>query len=152
FVLLEPVWQPERVADALLQTRVTGRLDRRRLRSKGQNVPLLLDVGHNPHAASYLADSLAARPPAGRRLAVFGLLAAKDLDGILNVLLPRVDEWAVAPLATPRSAPAGDLQDALLRRGVSVSIHAGVAQALEAQLAQAEEGDEILLFGSFYCV
>ncbi|WP_313224534.1 bifunctional tetrahydrofolate synthase/dihydrofolate synthase [Stutzerimonas nitrititolerans] len=152
FVLLEPVWQPERVADALLQTRVTGRLDRRTLRSKGQNVPLLLDVGHNPHAASYLAESLAARPPAGRRLAVFGLLADKDLDGILDVLLPRVDEWAVAPLATPRSAPAGDLQDALLRRGVSVSIHAGVAQALEAQLAQAEEGDEILLFGSFYCV
>ncbi|MBA1236277.1 bifunctional tetrahydrofolate synthase/dihydrofolate synthase [Pseudomonas stutzeri] len=152
FVLLEPGWQPERVADALLQTRVTGRLDRRRLRSKGQNVPLLLDVGHNPHAASYLAESLAARPPAGRRLAVFGLLADKDLDGILDVLLPRVDEWAVAPLATPRSAPAGDLQDALLRRGVSVSIHAGVAQALEAQLAQAEEGDEILLFGSFYCV
>ena len=152
FVLLEPVWQPERVADALLQTRVTGRLDRRTLRSKGQNVPLLLDVGHNPHAASYLAESLAARPPAGRRLAVFGLLADKDLDGILDVLLPRVDDWAVAPLATPRSAPAGDLQNALLRRGVSVSIHAGVAQALEAQLAQAEEGDEILLFGSFYCV
>ncbi|WP_313055552.1 bifunctional tetrahydrofolate synthase/dihydrofolate synthase [Stutzerimonas nitrititolerans] len=152
FVLLEPGWQPERVADALLQTRVTGRLDRRTLRSKGQNVPLLLDVGHNPHAASYLAESLAARPPAGRRLAVFGLLADKDLDGILDVLLPRVDEWAVAPLATPRSAPASDLHEALLRRGASVSIHAGVAQALEAQLAQAEEGDEILLFGSFYCV
>ncbi|WP_313290133.1 bifunctional tetrahydrofolate synthase/dihydrofolate synthase [Stutzerimonas nitrititolerans] len=152
FVMLEPGWQPKRVADALLQTRVTGRLDRRTLRSKGQNVPLLLDVGHNPHAASYLAESLAARPPAGRRLAVFGLLADKDLDGILDVLLPRVDGWAVAPLATPRSAPAGDLEEALLRRGASVSIHAGVAQALEAQLAQAEEGDEILLFGSFYCV
>lgn len=152
FVLLEPGWQPERVADALLQTRVTGRLDRRTLRSKGQDVPLLLDVGHNPHAASYLAESLAARPPAGRRLAVFGLLADKDLDGILDVLLPRVDEWAVAPLATPRSAPASDLHEALLRRGASVSIHAGVAQALEAQLAQAEGGDEILLFGSFYCV
>lgn len=152
FVLLEPGWQPERVADVLLQTRVTGRLDRRTLRSKGQDVPLLLDVGHNPHAASYLAESLAARPPAGRRLAVFGLLADKDLDGILDVLLPRVDEWAVAPLATPRSAPASDLHEALLRRGASVSIHAGVAQALEAQLAQAEEGDEILLFGSFYCV
>jgi len=152
FVLLEPGWQPERVADALLQTRVTGRLDRRTLRSKGQNVPLLLDVGHNPHAASYLAESLAARPPTGRRLAVFGLLADKDLDGILDVLLPRVDGWAVAPLATPRSAPASDLHEALLRRGASVSIHAGVAQALEAQLAQAEEGDEILLFGSFYCV
>ncbi|WP_313309869.1 bifunctional tetrahydrofolate synthase/dihydrofolate synthase [Stutzerimonas nitrititolerans] len=152
FALLEPGWQPERVADALLQTRVTGRLDRRTLRSKGQNVPLLLDVGHNPHAASYLAESLAARPPTGRRLAVFGLLADKDLDGILDVLLPRVDGWAVAPLATPRSAPASDLHEALLRRGASVSIHAGVAQALEAQLAQAEEGDEILLFGSFYCV
>ncbi|MFV0455116.1 MAG: bifunctional tetrahydrofolate synthase/dihydrofolate synthase [Pseudomonas sp.] len=152
FVLLEPSWQPERVADALLQTRVTGRLDRRTLRSKGQSVPLLLDVGHNPHAASYLAESLAARPPVGRRLAVFGLLADKDLNGILDVLLPQVDGWAVAPLATSRSALASDLQEALLRRGASVSIHASVAQALEAQLAQAGAGDEILLFGSFYCV
>lgn len=152
FVLLDPNWQPERIADALLQTWVTGRLDRRTLRSNGRDVPLLLDVGHNPHAASYLAESLASRAPAGRRLAVFGLLADKDLDGILEALLPHVDDWAVAPLATPRSAPAGDLQAALLRRGVSVSIHAGVAQALEAQLAQAGEGDEILLFGSFYCV
>ena len=152
FMLLDSTWQPERVADALLSTRVTGRLDRRTLRSDGRDVSLLLDVGHNPHAASYLADSLASRPPTGRRLAVFGLLADKDLDGILDVLLSRIDDWAVAPLATPRSAPASDLQEALLRRGASVSIHAGVAQALEAQLAQAGEGDEILLFGSFYCV
>lgn len=152
FMLLDSTWQPERVADALLSTRVTGRLDRRTLRSDGRDVPLLLDVGHNPHAASYLADSLASRPPPGRRLAVFGLLADKDLDGILDVLLPRIDDWAVAPLATPRSASASDLQEALLRRGASVTIHANVAQALEAQLAQAGEGDEILLFGSFYCV
>lgn len=152
FALLEPNWQPERIPDALLQTRVTGRLDRRMVRSKGQDVPLLLDVGHNPHAASYLAESLAARPPAGRRLAVFGLLADKDLDGILDVLLLQVDDWAVAPLATPRSASVDDLQAALLKRGASVSIHADIAQALEAQLRQARAGDEILLFGSFYCV
>ena len=152
FALIEPNWQPERIAGALLQTRVAGRLDRRTLRSEGREVPLLLDVGHNPHAASYLAASLAARPPVGRRLAVFGLLADKDLDGILDALQSRVDDWAVAPLATRRSAAASDLQAALLRRGASVSIYPDISQALEAQLAQAGDGDEILLFGSFYCV
>ena len=152
FALLDVSWHPASIVEALRATRVTGRLDMRTLRRAGFDVPLLLDVGHNPHAASFLANTLALRPVAGRRLAVFGLLADKDLDGILDVLVNRIDGWAVAPLATSRSMPAGDLHAALLKRGASVSIHAEVAQALEAQLAQAEEGDEILLFGSFYCV
>nr|MBF0681278.1 bifunctional tetrahydrofolate synthase/dihydrofolate synthase [Pseudomonas sp.] len=152
FALLDVRWHPEAIGDALRATRVTGRLDLRVLHRDGFDVPLLLDVGHNPHAASFLVGSLARRPVAGRRLAVFGLLVDKDLNGILDALLPQVDDWAVAPLDTPRSMPVGNLQAALLKRGASVSIYADVSQALDAQLEQARAGDEILLFGSFYCV
>lgn len=45
-----------------------------------------------------------------------------------------------------------DLQAALENLGVAVASYASVAAALEAQCAQADAGDEILLFGSFYCV
>ncbi len=118
----------------------------------------MLDVGHNPHAAEYLAQRLARQPLVGRRLAVFGLLSDKDLDGVLSQLDAQVQQWAVAPLQSPRSRPAGELQAALQARGASeargasVTAYESVAAALEGQCAQASVDDEILLFGSFFCV
>ncbi len=152
FALIEPSWQPERLIEALRNTRVTGRLDRRTIYWKGHDLPILLDVGHNPHAAAYLARQLQLEPRSGRRFAVFGLLADKDLAGVIDELLPVVDTWAVAPLATPRSRSAAELSAALMERAASVTIYSGISQALERQCDLADEGDEILLFGSFYCV
>ncbi|MQU50057.1 bifunctional tetrahydrofolate synthase/dihydrofolate synthase, partial [Pseudomonas sp. FSL A6-1183] len=80
YALTDLPWQPERIVAALAGTRITGRLDRRQFSWKGKPLHILLDVGHNPHAAEYLARRLAQRPVAGKRLAVFGLLADKDLD------------------------------------------------------------------------
>ncbi|WP_263224146.1 bifunctional tetrahydrofolate synthase/dihydrofolate synthase [Pseudomonas alabamensis] len=145
-------WDPEHLRRTLLATRVTGRLDRRAVMWQGKRLQLLLDVGHNPHAAGYLAQRLAARAPLGRRLAVFGLLSDKDLDGVIAPLTGVVDDWAVAPLESPRSRPAAELYDALKNLGATVKSHEGVDAALEAQCTQATEDDEILLFGSFFCV
>ena len=152
FALLELPWEPDSLIRALLATRVVGRLDRRVIRYEGRDLSILLDVGHNPHAAEYLARTLQRQPPAGRRCAVFGLLADKDLPGVIEPLLPVVADWAVAPLSVARTRSAAQLSEALMERGASVTIYSNVGEALDAQCAQALAGDEILLFGSFYCV
>ncbi|MDP3817163.1 bifunctional tetrahydrofolate synthase/dihydrofolate synthase [Pseudomonas sp.] len=152
YALMELPWQAEQIGSALLKTRITGRLDRRSLNWQGKPLTLLLDVGHNPHAAEYLAQRLASRASLHRRLAVFGLLADKDLAGVVAPLLSEVSEWAVAPLPTSRTCGAGELQAHLHNSGARVTAHADVQAALEAQCAKASAGDEILLFGSFYCV
>jgi dihydrofolate synthase/folylpolyglutamate synthase len=152
YAVLGMAWQPESLVAALQRTRVTGRLDVRRVNWQGRELTLLLDVGHNPHAAEYLATRLTARPLKGRRLAVFGLLADKDLEGVLAPLQLEVQGWAVAPLDSPRSRPAGELEAALHNLGADVRACASVAEALLVQCGQASEGDEILVFGSFYCV
>ncbi len=152
YLLLGLPWQAEQIVEALKNTRVVGRLDRRQFDWHGKRLNLLLDVGHNPHAAQYLAHRLALRPLAGKRLAVFGLLADKDLDGVLAELNGSVQQWAVAPLNSARSRPVADLQTALQNLGASVTSYESVAAALEGQCAQATAEDEILLFGSFYCV
>lgn len=152
FVLIESTWEPEQVSEALRITRITGRLDRRTICWNGRNLSILLDVGHNPHAAAYLSTQLQPLPEPARRFAVFGLLADKDLAGVIDELLPVVDTWAVAPLDTPRSRSAAELSMALMERDASVTIYSGISQALEQQCDMAGEGDEILLFGSFYCV
>ncbi|MGH8463388.1 MAG: glutamate ligase domain-containing protein, partial [Pseudomonas sp.] len=137
---------------ALQSTRMVGRLDRRAFRWQGKSLTILMDVGHNPHAAEYLARRLAARPVQGKRLAVFGLLVDKDLDGVVQPLLGAVQGWAVAPLDTPRSRPAHELQTVLASHGAGVKCYSSVADALEGQCALATADDEILLFGSFFCV
>ena len=152
YASLDLPWHPEQLAAALQRARVSGRLERRQLHWQGKTLALLLDVGHNPHAAEYLAVRLAARPVSGRRLAVFGLLADKDLDGVLAPLQLEVQDWAVAPLATSRTRPAGELEAALRNLGASVQGCGSVAEALLVQCGRANEGDEILVFGSFYCV
>ncbi|MBS9726288.1 bifunctional tetrahydrofolate synthase/dihydrofolate synthase [Stutzerimonas stutzeri] len=152
YAMLGLPWDPARLARALLQTRVVGRLDSRQVVWNGRRIALLLDVGHNPHAAAFLAQRLEQRPVAGTRLAVFGLLADKDLAGVLDALVPSISDWAVAPLPTPRTQSATQLAAALLERGASVSEYATIEQALDAQCARAESVDEILVFGSFYCV
>ncbi len=151
YAMLGLPWDPARLARALLQTRVVGRLDSRQVLWNGRRIALLLDVGHNPHAAAFLAQRLEQRPVVGTRRAVFGLLADKDLTGVLDALAPSISDWAVAPLPTPRTQSATQLAQALLERGASVSEYATIEQALDAQCARAESVDEILVFGSFYC-
>jgi dihydrofolate synthase/folylpolyglutamate synthase len=150
--LLGLPWESGQIVQALQATRVVGRLDRRSFDWQGKRLNLLLDVGHNPHAALYLAERLARRPVTGKRLAVFGLLSDKDLDGVVDALNASVQHWAVAPLDSPRSRPASELGAALQRRGASVDAYGSVAAALEGQCALATPDDEILLFGSFFCV
>lgn len=152
YALLGLPWQPEQIAAALLATHVVGRLDRRLLRWQGKTLSLLLDVGHNPHAADYLAQRLAAQPLAGQRLAVFGLLLDKDLPGVLRPLLSEVQRWAVTTLPTARARPALELQAALSDLGAKSHGYPDVAAALQVQCEQAQDGDEIVVFGSFYCV
>ena len=152
YLLLDLPWNAGQIADTLQRTRVVGRLDRRAFEWQGKRLDLLLDVGHNPHAAQYLARRLASHVPTGRRLAVFGLLSDKDLEGVVAPLLSSVQAWAVAPLDTPRSRSADDVQALLQNLGATVTSYASVTAALEAQCAVATAEDEILLFGSFYCV
>ncbi|WP_375738086.1 bifunctional tetrahydrofolate synthase/dihydrofolate synthase [Pseudomonas boanensis] len=152
YALLGLPWQPAALQDALAATHVTGRLDRRGAMWRGKPVTLLLDVGHNPHAAEYLAQRLMSRPIAGRRLAVFGLLADKDLVGVLRPLQAQLAHWNVAPLPTPRTRPADELHAALTNLHASVSVHENIAEALDAACEHAAAEDEILVFGSFYCV
>ncbi|MBI6853714.1 bifunctional tetrahydrofolate synthase/dihydrofolate synthase [Pseudomonas cichorii] len=152
YLLLDMPWQAEVIHSALTGARITGRLDRRVFQWQGKTLNLLLDVGHNPHAAQFLAQRMAQRPVVGKRLAVFGLLSDKDLDGVVSELVSSVQDWAVAPLPTPRTRPVAQLQSALQNLGAEVASYDSVALALEAQCARATADDEILLFGSFYCV
>lgn len=109
---------------------------------------VILDVAHNPHAASYLAQRLAAVASQGRILAVIGMLHDKDIAGTLNCLAPVVDSWYCAPLEGPRGASAQQLM-AHLGQGRQFD---HVIQAWNAALKDATADDTVLVCGSFHTV
>jgi dihydrofolate synthase/folylpolyglutamate synthase len=121
---------------------------------------LVLDVAHNPQAASALALNLDQMGFYPCTHAVFGAMADKDLAGLVGPLVPLVDRWYATDLPLPRAASAAALATELgkavapatAQRQIPISQHANPAAALAAAVAAADPADRIVVFGSFYTV
>ncbi|WP_083003541.1 bifunctional tetrahydrofolate synthase/dihydrofolate synthase [Halomonas sp. GT] len=112
-----------------------------------------LDVGHNPHAADYVAKRLPWVPQGGRQWALIGMLNDKDADGVISALLPRITDWVCVTLEGERGRSAEDLAARITFLGGRVyhcasSPEAGV-QIMAEQLASS---DRVLVTGSFFTV
>lgn len=114
---------------------------------------VVLDVGHNPHAARALRTSLIALPFAQRRIAVFAMLADKDAHAVIETVKDQFDEWYIAPLDVPRGMNAEDLAAILKASGIEqIKAFTSIAEAYRSALAEASENDRITVFGSFHTV
>lgn len=117
---------------------------------RGQRI---LDVAHNPHGARALAQNLAHRPVAGKTYAVFGMLADKDVAGVVAAMAAEVDIWVIADLPVARGATAAALQTILTLANARMVIAAAtIEQAWNWACEQAGENDRICVFGSFHTV
>jgi dihydrofolate synthase / folylpolyglutamate synthase len=116
---------------------------------------IVLDVAHNPHAARALAATLGTMGYFPETVAVFGMLADKDVRGVIAAVAARVDRWFVATLPGPRGATADAIRDELARAGVAadaVRTFADIGYAFAAAREEAGEADRIVVFGSFLTV
>ena len=119
---------------------------------------VVLDVGHNPHAAAHLAANLDQMGYHPFTWAVFGMLKDKDVDGVIRALASRVDHWIPVDLPGPRGASAEWLTARLQAMGVSAgsdrSIEAQPSprEGLSAARLRAGPDDRILVLGSFLTV
>lgn len=115
--------------------------------------PVYVDVAHNPQSAQALAGLLGSRPVAGRNLAVFGVMADKDIPGILAPLRGSFATWYVARPAIGRAAETANVVEILEQTGVTdIRTGQSIATALAAAKQAAQDGDRIIVFGSFYTV
>jgi dihydrofolate synthase/folylpolyglutamate synthase len=116
---------------------------------------IVLDVAHNPHAARVLAAALGSMGFHPETSAVFGMLADKDIRGVIDAVRPRIDRWYIAPLPGPRGASADALAEHLRAAGIEgAAVHAfdSIATAYRAARDAAGEADRIVVFGSFLTV
>lgn len=117
------------------------------------NPETVLDVAHNPESARALADNLRAYPVKGETLAVFAMLADKDVAGVVEPLKGSFDAWLVAGLPGARGQTGHQLAGLLNPLVVMpVVVYATPLEAYRAARLQAGEGDRITVFGSFHTV
>ena len=123
-------------------------------------VKLILDVAHNPQAAGLLADRLTALP--GQVIAVAGMMKDKDIEGILEPMLPLVKSWYFCDIPGQERAERARniillmydtklLEDRLIS-DILVAEEKSPIVAVKKALAAAKKGDTVVVFGSFFTV
>jgi dihydrofolate synthase/folylpolyglutamate synthase len=140
---------PETMRMGLQRVSLAGRFQ---IIPRGSN-EWILDVAHNPAAASTLAHNLAARPCTGRTVAVCGMFADKDVAGVVANIGPRVDEWVVAGVGGARAMAPSRLAELITTSGGRVvEVSENVAAACDVAQVMLRPQDRVVVFGSFHTV
>ncbi len=116
---------------------------------------VIIDVAHNPHAATYLIKQLAQlkakQSKTGKIRFVIGMLKDKDIKSTLSIL--QCDVWYCATLYGERGCKAEVLKQYLLdKEETSVLTFDHVTDAYQKAMQDAKDNDIIVVCGSFHTV
>lgn len=140
---------------AMQHVKLMGRFQivTRRLRAK--NLQVILDVAHNPQAARALAENLEAiKSKNGKTIAVFAMLADKDIYGVVEGISKEIDHWYIARIDHARGALTFDMES-IIKKIVPTAqckVFDKTANAYLQACIDGDETDKIVVFGSFYTV
>ncbi len=139
----------EAISDGLLTVCLHGRYQY--LSSKPD---VILDVAHNPHAAKSLAENLKNTDTTGKTIAVFAMLADKDITGVIQAIASEVDEWYVSGISHVRGADGTMIQQLVHAElpHAAIRLFNGVENAYAQACIDANENDRIIILGSFFTV
>lgn len=148
--------QADTVRKGLAMTYWPGRLEL--LKTGSGNYDILLDGAHNPSASEALAEALIRDflPSYKKVIVIFGIMADKDIGGIIRPLLPPASEIILTAPAYERAAPAPALSDFVCASGHKPKVSASVKEALDMAVKTAgnvlDGRSLILITGSFYTI
>ncbi len=148
------------LAQALPVIKLAGRFDKRVLQGR----TWLFDVAHNQAGANFLLSQLMPlwqsyhkQHPSANLYVVFSMLADKDVAGVLSLLAQSkldISSWHIATLDNPRAMSSLELMGKLteiLPKVVCVDSQT-IDKAIVQVLQTSQEGDFVLVFGSFHTV
>ncbi|MBN9229766.1 MAG: bifunctional folylpolyglutamate synthase/dihydrofolate synthase [Legionella sp. 40-6] len=124
-----------------------------RLQLEEGEINVLYDVAHNAQSVALLAKTIVRLPVKGKIHAVFSGLKDKDIAALIEPMRNLIDHWYLAELQGKRAAP----RELLLNYFHNAEIYPNSCYntpliAFEAAFNQAQPGDLIVVYGSFYTV
>jgi len=144
--LLELPLTEDLVKTVILETKVPGRTELFTLPCH-----TLVDVGHNPLAARYLARYIESMKVTSVK-AVVGMLSDKDISSTLHAIQPIVNEWYFASLDVPRGATAEHLAGMINVGNSKINCFDKVIDAYKMACNNIAATELVLVFGSFFTV
>jgi len=147
-VNLEHLLTPDIVSEALAEVTLEGRFQ-----VVEKKCRWILDVAHNPGAAIVLAELLGELKIDGKTTAIVGMLADKDVAGVIEPLCGLVDSWIAVTAAGARAESASILAGQIANVCDKPCL---IAESTTDACRMAGEGasadDAVLVTGSFYLV
>lgn len=136
------------IASGIGKAHLAGRFEQRIIKNKA----VIFDAGHNGHGVDFLLKQLRNFLEYNKQytevIAVFSMLADKDIKAVVNLLKPAVLHWKVAALSVPRAAPVTQLLDAL--DGEITQQYDSIREAFSVALEESRPHQLILVCGSFH--
>ena len=118
------------------------------------DVAIWLDGGHNPAAATAVAETLRRVAPEGARHLILGMLANKEPEGLLAPLVPLLDSVTAVPIPGHEHHAPADLAAVAQRLGIrSAMTAADIPEALgwvRRRIDPRGEAPAVLILGSLY--
>ena len=143
------------IRDGVEQVMLPGRFQLIEGDSMTAEPAVLIDVAHNPESAALLAENIQQFYPHRRVLALFSVMADKDIVKIIDQMKDRIEKWYPVPLEIERAASTKEIGAALLSCGIE-NHNPQLRNFDEAWNAVTgdvnSKNDIVLIFGSFFLV
>ena len=109
----------------------------------------LLDGSHNAHGMRATVESLRARLPGQKPVFLLSIVADKDVDEMLRLLLPLAEGFVTVAAHTPRALPAEELAERIRALGGRAQPADGIPEGVRQAVEWAGEGP-VCALGTLY--
>ncbi len=116
----------------------------------GQNPAFILDGSHNPQGLLATMDSFKQYFPGKKIKLLLGVMADKDVDTMLDLLLPIAHSFIAVKPNNPRALDEKELCAMLEKKGALAKHAPSVKQGVQMLLDRAEKTDVCAAIGSLY--
>ena len=149
-VLLQVEFSDEQIQLALDKVVLPGRRQEQHLAGRDY----VLDVAHNPASVNKLLEYISVTRCKGRTIALFSVMADKDVETMIRSTSGVFDAWFLADQpGNERAVAASDVAALLYAAGQNmISVSKNLRQAFRRAQGLMVEGDRLVVFGSFFTV
>ena len=135
------------IRKGLLNTKWPGRIEK--IKEKPM---LIIDGAHNEDGAKSLVKALEKNFPNKKLTIIIGMLADKDIDSVLEILMPKFDKVITTNPDSDRAISCEELKNKISKYVDNVIAIENIEDAVKYTLDNAKEDDVIISAGSLYMI
>ncbi|MBM7616322.1 bifunctional folylpolyglutamate synthase/dihydrofolate synthase [Alkaliphilus hydrothermalis] len=137
----------ESIYRGLKAARWPGRLEVLR-----KNPLTIIDGAHNTHGAEALKKSMETLLQDYPITLLIGMLADKDVEGYLELIIPHVEKVVVTEPDNPRAMKAEELAEKMIQYNKDIHIESSIPEAVKKAMEITEDAGAVVCAGSLYMI